>query len=101
MENSGIHILWPFGQFSDRVVFFIALWYRYFVVNWYVFPVLVYCTSKNLATLSTTTHPEEGAVKLKREIMAFFERIIKTLGSGFRNKEFEGSILFSISFLHS
>jgi hypothetical protein len=51
MGDAGIHILWPFGQFPDNLVFFMALWYTYFVVISYIFPVLVYCTTKNLATL--------------------------------------------------
>jgi hypothetical protein len=37
------YILQPFEIFYDRLV--------YFVVIWYIFPVLVHCTKKNLATL--------------------------------------------------
>jgi hypothetical protein len=37
------HILWSFGIFCGDLV--------YFVVIWYLFPVLVYCSKKNLATL--------------------------------------------------
>jgi hypothetical protein len=36
-------ILWPFGIFCDHLV--------YFIVIWYIFPVLVCCTKKTLATL--------------------------------------------------
>jgi hypothetical protein len=36
------YILWPFDKFSARLA--------YFVVIWYIFPVLVHCTKKNLAT---------------------------------------------------
>jgi hypothetical protein len=37
------YILWPFGTFCDNLV--------HFVIIWYIFPVLVCCTEKNLATL--------------------------------------------------
>jgi uncharacterized Tic20 family protein len=39
-------ILRPFGIFCGHLV--------YFMVSWYDFPVLVYCTKKNLATLLRT-----------------------------------------------
>jgi hypothetical protein len=39
------YILWPFGQFPRRLAYFM----EYFVVIWCVFPVLVFCTKKNLA----------------------------------------------------
>jgi hypothetical protein len=38
------NILWRFGIFYVRLV--------HFVLIWYIFPVLVSCTKKNLATLS-------------------------------------------------
>jgi hypothetical protein len=34
-----------------------AIWYMYFVVVWYIFPVLVFCAEKNLATLCKTSVP--------------------------------------------
>jgi hypothetical protein len=37
------YILWSFGIFYDHLVYFIAIRY--------IFPVLVSCTNKNLATL--------------------------------------------------
>jgi hypothetical protein len=37
------YTLWPFGIFCGNLV--------YFMVIWYIFPVLVCCTKKNLATL--------------------------------------------------
>jgi hypothetical protein len=37
------NILWTFGKFYDHSV--------HFVFIWYIFPVLVSCTMKNLATL--------------------------------------------------
>jgi hypothetical protein len=37
-------ILWPCGRFCGHLV--------YFMVLWYIFPVLVCCTKKNLATLT-------------------------------------------------
>jgi hypothetical protein len=48
MEDAGIFLaMWsifrPFGVFDDTL--------EYFVVIWYVFSVLVYCATKNLATL--------------------------------------------------
>jgi hypothetical protein len=44
------------GMFHGRFVYFTAIWYSLwpfgiFVVIWHVFPVLVYRTNKNLATL--------------------------------------------------
>jgi hypothetical protein len=41
------YILHPFGIFYDHLV--------HFVIIWYIFPVLVSCTKKNLATLTTST----------------------------------------------
>jgi hypothetical protein len=38
-----LSIILPFDLFYGRLV--------YFVVIWYLFPVLVYCAKKNLATL--------------------------------------------------
>jgi hypothetical protein len=47
MENVIFKALWsilrPFGIFCGHLV--------YFMVSWYIVPVLVYCTKKNLATL--------------------------------------------------
>jgi hypothetical protein len=37
------YISWPFGIFCDHFVPFLVIWY--------IFPVLVCCTNKNLATL--------------------------------------------------
>jgi hypothetical protein len=59
MENLGIfydhqvyftaieNILWPFGIFCGNLVYFVAIWY--------IFPVLVIWTKKNLATLFVVT----------------------------------------------
>jgi hypothetical protein len=41
----------PFGQFYGHLAYFKAFWYTYFMVIWYVLPVLVSCGKKNLATL--------------------------------------------------
>jgi hypothetical protein len=51
------YILWLFGIFYGYLVYFMAIWYILwpfgnFVVVWYISPVLVYYTEKNLATLS-------------------------------------------------
>jgi hypothetical protein len=74
------YILWPFGTFCGHLVHFEVIWYIlwsfgtfcghlvHFVVIWYIlwsfgtfcghlvyfFPVLVFCTEKNLATLALT-----------------------------------------------
>jgi hypothetical protein len=40
------YILWPFGPFSSHFVYFMALWY--------IFHVLVYCTTEYLATVHTS-----------------------------------------------
>jgi hypothetical protein len=54
------------GKFYGHLVYFTAIWYilrhfgvlcgnlLYFAVIWYIFPVLVFSTKKNLATLSFT-----------------------------------------------
>jgi hypothetical protein len=47
----GIHILWPFGIFCEHLV--------YFMVIWFIFPVLVCCTKKYLATLLTSRAPSK------------------------------------------
>jgi hypothetical protein len=61
MENLGIfydhlvyltaikNILWPFGTFCGHLVHFVAIWY--------IFPILVFCTKTNLATLRMYTYP--------------------------------------------
>jgi hypothetical protein len=41
------NILWTFGVFYDLLVHFVSIWY--------IFPVLVSCTKKNLATLVRLT----------------------------------------------
>jgi hypothetical protein len=47
-----VYILSRFGIFYGHLVYIItAIWYTYFVVLWYIFPVLVCCNEKNLATL--------------------------------------------------
>jgi hypothetical protein len=49
------------GIFYDRLVYFTANWYTYFMAIWYIlwsfgilFPILLCCTKKNLATLMST-----------------------------------------------
>jgi hypothetical protein len=37
--------------FVAILVYFMAFWCVYFMVIWYIFPVLVRCAKKNLATL--------------------------------------------------
>jgi hypothetical protein len=63
-------ILWKFGLFYGHLVHF--TYFVYFVVIWYIFPVLVYCSKKNLATLQQaysnglhkSNHPTEAKVRL-------------------------------------
>jgi hypothetical protein len=43
------YILLPFGIFYCHLVYFIAIWYIFWF--WYIFPLLVFCSKKNLATL--------------------------------------------------
>jgi hypothetical protein len=47
-----------FGVFLGHLVILVPLWYTYFMATWYfcvrfgiLFPILVCCTEKNLATL--------------------------------------------------
>jgi hypothetical protein len=54
MEDFGLfNVLWsilqPFGTICDH--------WLYFMVIWYIFPVLVFCTNNNLATLFETLKP--------------------------------------------
>jgi hypothetical protein len=42
------YILWQFGIFCGILVYFVAIWY--------IFPVLVCCTKKNLAVLLRSTY---------------------------------------------
>jgi hypothetical protein len=53
-------ILQPFDIFYGHLV--------YFVVIWYIFPMLIYCSEKNLATLINTY------LDTSIEVTAFFER---------------------------
>jgi hypothetical protein len=53
MEDVGAYI-WPFGLFYGHLVHFRPFGIfcgRFFMVIWYIFPALVCCTKKNLATL--------------------------------------------------
>jgi hypothetical protein len=43
MEDDGRYIFWTLGPFYGHL--------EYCVVIWYIFPDLVFCTKKNLATL--------------------------------------------------
>jgi hypothetical protein len=59
-----VYFVCYFGIFCVTLIYFVLLWYIlcyfgifcvtlvYFVVIWYNFPVLVHCTTKNLATLN-------------------------------------------------
>jgi hypothetical protein len=38
MEDAGICILWPFGQFTGNLAYFMAVWYI-FPPFWYILPV--------------------------------------------------------------
>jgi hypothetical protein len=54
-----VDILWPFGMFYEYMhgIFYDHL--VHFVLIWYIFPVLVSCTKKNLATLPPRIPNEE------------------------------------------
>jgi hypothetical protein len=47
------YILWPFGLFNCNWKYFMAIWYILWSFGIF-FPVLVFCTKKNLATLFQT-----------------------------------------------
>jgi hypothetical protein len=50
------YILWPFGIFYDHLVHtYILSPLGIFCSVWYIFPFLVWCTKKNLATLLLCT----------------------------------------------
>jgi hypothetical protein len=44
------YILWQFGIFCGRLVYFVAIWYILWLFGIF-FPVLVHCTDENLAAL--------------------------------------------------
>jgi hypothetical protein len=46
-----LFLLSPFGILLSYSHYFKAIWYTYFVVICYIFPLLVFCIKKNLATL--------------------------------------------------
>jgi hypothetical protein len=46
------YILWPYGLYYCDLVYYVDIWYLHIMVIWYIFPVLVCCTKKNLAILS-------------------------------------------------
>jgi hypothetical protein len=60
------YTLWSFGIYFPVLVHYKAN----FVVIWYIFSVLVCCSTKNLATLQWTMHLKEGE-KVDREADAF------------------------------
>jgi hypothetical protein len=43
--------LWTFCLLYGQMVYFMDIWYILWSLGTYIFPVLVYCTDKNLATL--------------------------------------------------
>jgi hypothetical protein len=45
------------GIFYGHLVYFTVI-LVYFVAIWYIFPILEYCTKKNLATLLLTSLPD-------------------------------------------
>jgi hypothetical protein len=57
-------------SFYGHLEHFTAIWYMYFmairslgvVVIWYIFPVLVYCVKKNLATLNRNAASQIGFI---------------------------------------
>jgi hypothetical protein len=55
------NILRPLGIFYGHLVYF---WpFGRVVVLWYIFPVLIYCVRKNLATLTCTNVPVQQEIK--------------------------------------
>jgi hypothetical protein len=50
-----LYILCKFDTFYGHLVDFTAIWYTYFILIWYIFPVLVSCIKVNLATLVAGT----------------------------------------------
>jgi hypothetical protein len=50
--------LWSFGIFYSLLVHLVAIWY--------IFPVLVCCTEKNLATLNSTSYGADTLTNCKR-----------------------------------
>jgi hypothetical protein len=62
-------VLQPFGIFYGHLVYFEIIWYTLWSF-WYIFPVLVFCTNKNLAT----QQPSPITMKLfsKKWLIFFF-----------------------------
>jgi hypothetical protein len=57
------YILWLFGLFNGHLVYFKAIWYI-FPRFGILFPVLVYCIKKNLATPSRRRREKEEQKKV-------------------------------------
>jgi hypothetical protein len=78
MEDVDIFNL-PFGLFCGNSVYFVAIWYTYVRYGYLVifFPVLVFCTQKNLATLAPmrmqTSGSSRPSVMLHRRFNERFE----------------------------
>jgi hypothetical protein len=53
VSSNGIswYILLPFGLFYGHWKYFMAIWYILWLFGIPIFPILVFCTKKNLATL--------------------------------------------------
>jgi hypothetical protein len=49
------NILWPFCLFHGHLVGILYGHLVYLLLIWYIFPILVYCTKKNLSTLPNIT----------------------------------------------
>jgi uncharacterized membrane protein YiaA len=60
-------ILRPFGLFYGYLVYFVTLWYIFSLFGTF-FPVLVYCTMKNLATLVRVVRTRR---ETRRELQTF------------------------------
>jgi hypothetical protein len=79
LEDVGIF----YGRLVHFTVFF-NIFYGHlvqFVVIWYIFPVSVFCTKKNLATLVTTNQTKEIDVSLLKP--NFFSSRVTRLGEFF------------------
>jgi hypothetical protein len=75
-------MLWPFRKFYSKFgTFYGPL--VYFVVIWYIFPVLVCCTKKNLATLCGSRE-----APLNSQLISFSVTHFKSLVAGHQTSRF-------------
>jgi hypothetical protein len=92
MDDAGTYIIWPFVLFYNHLVYFTAIWYillpfgKYCGYLVYIFPVLVCCTKKNMATMCAIS-PRYSRVTLWRRGIVVIAAAYRTEDRRFESRQ--------------